>query len=564
MPRFGFLKDDDDGSSSSKSSLFSRKKDRQDVNPYAQQGQKGDPYGAPMTSLQKTQAEMGLGVRGGRPGLPSGPGPRGAGPAPRAAPNAPPPAYGSQPPAGAPPSSGPNGGFSAGGYGAAAGYGSNRYDNGNGNGNNGMGLGRPPSYRSTADSDAGGGDGGGGYGSSTRLSGRRGGYGGMGGGREDNNNDPNRQALFGSAPEKYAQQKSAPPEAQTAAAAAGGAGGYGGGGPSPMGGADGYGEARELTEEEKEDADVKRMNEETRYLRNETDQSLDRSLMIANQSIETARATMARMHHQRDRLFNAEANLDQAANHNKIAEHRTAELKHYNRSMFAVKVNNPFTSKQRAAEQAQAALDEHRAERQQREDTRRVAYLSNRDAEENFTQLDKKIDSSRRLGQNKSGMSGKFNLEDDDEEDIEKERQIDSKIDQLSGAVGTLNFTARAMGDFVADDIRHLDRITDKVREIHTALPFPFFFSFLFFLLLFCFSSSNPLIMNAERCCGRWCPRQQIQTGADREEGIDVAQLPCLRAGLGAGFIIVLRYPNGGFLYCLSGILKQQNIHCSE
>ncbi|EFX02457.1 plasma membrane snare protein [Grosmannia clavigera kw1407] len=324
MPRFGFLKDDDDGSSS-KSSLFSRKKDsRQDANPYAQQGQQ-DPY---------------MASRGGRAGLPSGPGPRGPAPASvppsRASANEPPPAYGSQAPAGGP----ANGGYSAGGYGAAGGYGSNRYDSNS--------------------------------------------------------------------------------------------------------------------------SDVKRMNEETRYLRNETDQSLDRSLMIANQTIETARSTMARMHNQRDRLYNVEQNLDQAANHNKIAEHRTAELKHYNRSMFAVKVSNPFMSKQRAAERAQAALDEHRTERQIREETRRAAYLSNRNADDEFSQLDKTIDSSRRLGQNRKGVSSKFTLEDDDEEDIAMEQRIDNKLGLLSGAVGTLNEAAVAMGKGVEEDLVHLDRIMAK------------------------------------------------------------------------------------------------------
>lgn len=464
MPRFGFSKDDEDGK---KASLFSRKKSsgntNQDDNPYAQQSQQADPYAAPMTSLQRQQASMGLpvGPRGGRGGLPSGPGPKaGGGPLPpRGGPNdnpyaaspgpgsyGVPPANGPPPASygGPPPNNSPNqqsNGYSAGGYGASGGYGSNKYDS-------------APSYGS------GGYGGGAGGGSATRLSARRGGYGGMGGRTEDDVDDSSRQALFGDAPQKFAERRQEA-SSKYANLADGAGGGYGANGDADEGG-DGYGEKRELTAEEQEDEDVKRMNQETRYLRNETDQSLDRSLMIANQSVETARSTMARMYNQRERLLNVESNLDEAANHNKIAEHRAAELKHYNRSMFAVKVNNPFTSKQRAAQQAQAAIDEHRSEREQREETRRLAYLSNRNAEQNFEKLERTADQNRRLGQTKSGISSKFNLEDDDEEDIQKEQAIEQKMDLLAGAVGTLNMTARAMNEFATEDLDHIDRIAGK------------------------------------------------------------------------------------------------------
>ncbi len=475
MPRFGFKKDDEDGN---KSSLFSRKKSNTsaDDNPYAQQSQQADPYSAPMTSLQRTQAGMGLpvGPRAGRPGLPSGPGPRPSGPSPRPgggpgggpAPGS----YGGPPrndaagPAsyGGPPNNQPSqqsSGYSAGGYGAQGGYGSNKYDNNPPSYGSGPPLGRPPTYRSTADSDVpgSGGPASSSYGSggASRLSARRGGYGGMGGG-DDEADDPSRQALFGDAPKKYAEQRQQKPNGD----AGNGDDGYGASNADDY---DGYGEKRELTAEEQEDEDVKRMNQEVRYLRNETDQSLDRSLMMANQSIETARSTMARMYNQRERLLNVENNLDVASNHNKIAEHRTAELKHYNRSMFAVKVSNPFTSKERAAAQAQAALDEHRSEREQREETRRMAYLSSRNAEESFNKLDRTIDQNRRLGQAKTGVSSKFNLEDDDEEDVEKERQIENKIGLLEGAVGTLNLTARAMNEYTTEDLDHIDRIAAKV-----------------------------------------------------------------------------------------------------
>ncbi|KIH86725.1 plasma membrane snare protein [Sporothrix brasiliensis 5110] len=472
MPRFGFSKDDED---SKKASLFSRKKgsnNTQDDNPYAQQSQQPDPYAAPMSSLQRQQASMGLPVRGGRGGLPSGPGPRSnagpppprGGPSPNANPYASaagyggPPANGPAPYGGPPPNNAPSqqsNGYSAGGYGASGGYGSNKYDNDSSYGG-GPPLGRPPTYRSTADSDGPGSGGGYSGGGAARLSARRGGYGGMGG-ADDEADDSNRQALFGDAPQKYAERRQEASSKYPNPADNGG--GYGAGGGEESGG---YGADRELTAEEQEDEDVKRMNQETRYLRNETDQSLDRSLMIANQSIETARGTMARMYNQRERLLNVENNLDEAANHNKIAEHRAAELKHYNRSMFAVKVNNPFTSKQRAAQQAQAAIDEHRSEREQREETRRLAYLSNRNAEQNFEQLERTAEQNRRLGQTKSGISSKFNLEDDDEEDIQKEQAINQKMDLLSGAVGTLNMTAKAMNQFATEDLDHIDRIAAK------------------------------------------------------------------------------------------------------
>ena len=434
----------DDGES--RSSLFSRKKSDKSENPYAQ-GSGDDPY-ANATPYQQARAGLPSGPRGGGPGGPGGPGGRmglPGGPGPRSSTSSqgsqgpPPPPY-SQSSAG-------GGGYGRDRVGNAGGYGGSRYDDG------GAGYGRQNSVGSQSSG-----------GPAPRAGARAGGYGGMGGGADD---DANRAALFGGAKDRYV-----PPEkrfdsggsyGQSGASGAGGGGSYGG-----------YGEERQLTEEEQQAQDLRDTSNQIRQVREETVNTTLRSLQLIDQSEETARGTLARLGAQHERLHNTEMNLDRAAIHNRVAEERTKELKTLNRSMFAVHVSNPFTSKQRAAQRDQDVMDKHRQDREIRENTRKDAFNTNQRMEETFRGANKASwgdddgDDEGALAK----ATSKFTFVDDDDEDGEKaaedmrkEKEIMENEKAMLRGVKKLNYLARAIGDEVDSQNQLIDRISTKVRE---------------------------------------------------------------------------------------------------
>ncbi|RFU71900.1 synaptosomal-associated, 23kda [Trichoderma arundinaceum] len=303
-------------------------------------------------------------------------------------------------------------------YGSGGGYGSNRYDSGPASNN----------YNAPAAGARG-----------------PGGYGGFGRDAPDSNRD----ALFAGAQERLEQkqQLSATPGSSNPQSGTSGSS-YGG-----------YGEQRELTEEEQEEADYQAILQEKRQVQQESVASVSRSVQMARQANEVGRATLARLGAQGERLHNTEKNLDLAANQNKIAQDRAAELKTLNGSMFAVHVGNPFTSKQRQARADEEIMSRHRSEREQREATRRDGYAATQRMEQNMRQLGS-TGMGRQQGRKKD--YGKFNLDDEEGAD-ELEDQIDDGLTELEGQVKMMNMVGRAIGQEVDAQNKQIDRIMNKV-----------------------------------------------------------------------------------------------------
>lgn len=492
MKKFGLLKKSgDDGGQPSRNSQSSSSS-----NPYAQSQQTSDPYaqdtnkysGVPLSPYQQAKASS-------YGGLPSGPGSgraggyggppapaqgdygsdRGYGRAQRGYGSAAPPGpsrggYGSG--SGSGPSRDGDGygggtGPTRGGYGSPAmnelppskgsGYGADRYGSGGGYGANRYDSGYGANNYSANKYDSG--YGGSNYDGASATSSRGpGGYGGLGrsNSNETTTTDDNRNALFAGAKERYAQKTALPPPNNDSSAehdsAASGSGGYGA-----------YGEDRQLTAEEEEEEDVQATKQQIRFMKQEDVSSTRNALRIAAQAEETGRATLARLGAQGERIHNTEKNLDLAANHNRIAEEKARELKTLNKSMFAVHVANPFTSASRKAARDQDILDKHRAEREQRDATRQAAFGSQQRMENTFRDLQPGDVGYRPKQSAKASLAerSKYQFEADSEDD-EMENEIDANLDALSGAAGRLNLLARATGQEVDEQNKHIDRIISK------------------------------------------------------------------------------------------------------
>ncbi|KAK2609034.1 Protein transport protein S9 plasma membrane t-SNARE [Conoideocrella luteorostrata] len=410
MKKFGFGKKGDDADDTNRSALFGRKKQSQTQsdNPYAQQGA-SDPYAdntkyANISPYQ--EARSGLGTNEQHAGFSNGQGGR-------------PSTYGSSPQnqtSERQHRDSASTGYGSDRYGSGGGYGSNRY-------NSPAGAARGP-----------------------------GGYGGFG--RVNNEPDDNRDSLFAGVQERRAEKQQATST------------------PTPYGvsGSDnnsygGYGEQRELTEEEQQEADYQAILAEKRQIQQESASSVSRSVQMARQANEVGQATLARLGAQGERLQNTEKNLDLAANQNKIAQDRAAELKTLNGSMFAVHVKNPFTSKQRKQKADDEVLNRHRAEREQREATRHEGYSTNLRMETTF----KEIESAGRVRpQARKKDYGKFNLDDEEGAD-ELEDQIDDGLTELEGQVSMMNMVGKAIGKEVDSQNKQIDRIMGKSDAVDDA-----------------------------------------------------------------------------------------------
>lgn len=327
-------------------------------------------------------------------------------------------------------SQGPQGGY------GASGYGAEKYGDQNGYGG-GKNSGNP-------------------YGAVPQTSGasrfndvRPGGYGGLGHttSNESAATDVNRDALFGRAAERVQkQQEQGPPDYQ-----------YGGQDDTKSYGA--YGD-RQLTAEEEEEEDINATKQEIKFMKQQDVSSTRNALRMAEQAEETGRNTLARLGAQGESIHNTERNLDLAANQNSMAEDKVRELKTLNRSMFAVHVNNPFTSGAKREQREQKITDRHRMEREQREETREKAFQSGQRMNQNFKGLDSRQPTP------KTGASlaerAKYQFEADSEDD-QLEDEIDDNLEQLNGAAKRLNALARATGTEVEAQNEHLQRIAGKV-----------------------------------------------------------------------------------------------------
>lgn len=337
--------------------------------------------------------------------------------------------------------SGSGGGYTSDRYGAQSGYGADRY---------GVGSGGAQSSK-----------GGSKYGP--------GGYGGLG--RAESQDvaaaDDNRDALFGGARERLERRPQHPGGAPPPYGADYGqgtqSGAYGG---EANQGYEAYGD-RQLTAEEEEEEDVEATKQEIRFIKQEDVSSTRNALRVAAQAEETGRNTLARIGAQGERIHNTEEKLDLTANHNRMAGEKARELKTLNKSMFAVHVSNPFTGASRRQKRDDDIMEKHRDERAMREATRREGYQTDQRLQKTFKDLNSGDPASNtKLQKSTLAERAKYQFEAD-EEDEQMENEIDSNIDALHGAATRLNGLARATGQELDEQNRHLGRINNKVRQQH-------------------------------------------------------------------------------------------------
>ncbi|KAL4926006.1 putative plasma membrane SNARE protein (Sec9) [Aspergillus undulatus] len=330
-------------------------------------------------------------------------------------------------------------GYAPNSYGSQGGYGANRYG--------GSGAGAAPTSR---------------YGA--------GGYGGLGNidPNDPSARDDNRTALFGGASERAAAQSGSapPPYSEGQPGQPGQAGGYGGGGNS-------YSAAtfqeRHLTAEEEEEQEIQSVKQDIRFIKQGDVSSTRNALRIAAQAEETSRETLARLGMQGEMIHNTEKSLDVASVEGRIADEKARELKTLNKSMFAVHVSNPFTSAQRKRDRDQKIMDNHREVRDAQSGTRSEAYQTNQRMEQTFREIEREDRKQQKPKKASVTERAKYQFEADSEDEA-MEDEIEQNLNLISGATGRLNLLAKATGNELDQQNRHLERIMGKSENVDDQL----------------------------------------------------------------------------------------------
>ncbi|CCG82828.1 SNARE sec9 [Taphrina deformans PYCC 5710] len=213
--------------------------------------------------------------------------------------------------------------------------------------------------------------------------------------------------------------------------------------------------------QEEEDEDVEGIKQEIRFVKQETLGSVRNALRMANEAEESGRSTLTKLGQQSESLASAEKALDLSALANRDAQVKARELKHLNRSMFAVQVNKPWGKNKRLEAdemRVKQQFEDDRYERDLRESNRKESERRTDANLKNHAALMAKQTNRQRMG---LAERSKYQF-DADEEDDEIEGEIDQDLDQLAAVTGRLKGLAMATNSEVTKQNEQLGRLDSK------------------------------------------------------------------------------------------------------
>jgi len=212
------------------------------------------------------------------------------------------------------------------------------------------------------------------------------------------------------------------------------------------------------------------VKQEIRFTKQESLSSTRNAIRIASEAEEQGRNTLTRLGAQSEKLAGVEKNLDVSSAYATVAEDKARELKTLNRSIFAVHMSNPFTSKSRAEEEERKIKERHEMEKQEREANRKYAYDS---AQRVNSALNKPGTGRKPLakdtGRSTIAQRSQFSFEED-EEDMQMEKDINANLNTLGDITSRLKGLALASQTEIDSQNRQLDHITDKGDRLDTRI----------------------------------------------------------------------------------------------
>ncbi|KAK9451007.1 uncharacterized protein V1518DRAFT_412309 [Limtongia smithiae] len=223
-----------------------------------------------------------------------------------------------------------------------------------------------------------------------------------------------------------------------------------------------------------EDLETQAIKDQIRYTTKQSIHSAGTALHYAEDAEASGRRTLRALGEQSERVSAVELSLAITANNSRIAHEETETLKTLNRSMFAIHVVNPFSSRRRLMEREQAIRTNFRQQRDVQDATRRQQYDARARAAEALSSDGRRrqaTDTERRYREqmlrNRAELAERSRfLFEPDTEDFHNELVLDERLDSIAAATARLNAIAKAMSAEVEQQNCRLARIDRDTRDI--------------------------------------------------------------------------------------------------
>ncbi|GMM46383.1 Sec9 protein [Pichia kluyveri] len=220
-------------------------------------------------------------------------------------------------------------------------------------------------------------------------------------------------------------------------------------------------EDEELDEDEEE---LNRIQRQTKDVREDT-VNLSRTLVDnLGQANVTATNTLGVLGNQREKIYEMENNIGTMKVQQRFVDDHVKELEHYNRSLFHIKVNNPFTRNSRRRAKDQAFLAMRQEDRANKDKLNNDLYQSQRAIMDQLkndnvkSELQQKYDYDRRVKE-----ASKYLTKDHDEEDERMEAEIAANVEHAQKLAANLKNKAQLMNSEIQQQNQDLRQVSENV-----------------------------------------------------------------------------------------------------
>lgn len=228
-----------------------------------------------------------------------------------------------------------------------------------------------------------------------------------------------------------------------------------------------------------EDEEVDTIKKQIRFTKQSSAASTRNTLKMARDAEVAGLNTLGMLGSQSEKLGNVETNLTLMKIHNREADDKVSELKKLNRSIFAVHVSNPFTSKRRARDYEQRVKTQRELDKQMQMDDRKrlddstnaightlsSAYREhNKELNGGNVGLNENYSKAEILDKNKKYMFER----DSEDEDLEVE--IDRNLNEIGKISGRLKKIALSQSEEVEKQQSRLNQIENDTDDLDIKL----------------------------------------------------------------------------------------------
>lgn len=217
----------------------------------------------------------------------------------------------------------------------------------------------------------------------------------------------------------------------------------------------------EVDEDEEE---LNRIQRQTKDVREDT-VNLSRTLVDnLGQANVTATNTLGVLGNQREKIYEMQNNVGTMKVQQRFVDDHVKDLEHYNRGLFHIKVNNPFTRNSRRRAKEQQFLAQRQEDRSNKDKLNNELYQSQRAIMDQMkndnvkSELQEKYDYDRRVKE-----AAKYLTKDHDEEDERMEVEIAANVEHAQKLAQNLKKKAQLMNNEISQQNDELKGVSENV-----------------------------------------------------------------------------------------------------